>query len=261
MSDPVRHNTGPVGEDLVEAFFDRELDEGSRERFFHSLRSDLPRCAEVAKTQRIVSMLHEPIAAPDLSSRIMGELRERGAFVPARARRMIVRGRWAAAACLALGALGVAIAQRVAPDAFRLTPQPKPVSQVIRSGSSEAAESVQRLAEIVSARVLPERGSGRRGSRMIDLSLSPGATSVRLPGPGSGPIVVYTGSGAERFIVPDNIYIDRATALVLPLGQISPSRAGQDWVAISPDNPFLLPSVKARAGHEESTVKVRVVKP
>lgn len=263
MSTPVPGNPGAIPEELVDAFFDRELDEGSRERFFQSLRADLPRCAEVAKTQRIVSMLREPIAAPDFTGRIMGELRDRRAFVPARARRMIVTGRWAAAACIAMGVLAVALTQRYAPDALRLVPQPKPVTQVITSGSSDAAQSAQRLADIISARVLPEAvaGGGGRGQRMVDLSLSPGKTSVRLPGPGSGPIVVYTGSGAERFIVPDNIYIDRASALVLPLGYISPSRAGQDWVAISPDNPFLLPSVKPSTGSEESTVKVRVVKP
>ncbi len=260
MNPTLHDNPGGIPEELVDAFFDRELDEGSRERFFQSLRADLPRCAEVAKTQRLVSMLREPIAAPDLSHAIMGELRDRGAFLPPRTRRLVVVGRWAAAACLAVGVLGIALTQRAAPDALRLAPVSKPVSELIESGSTETAQSVQRLAEIVSARVLEPDRRYRGGERMLDLSLSPGSHSVRLPGEGSGPIVVYTGSGGERFVVPDNLYIDRASTFVLPLGQISPSRVGQDWVAISSENPYLLPSVKARPV-ENVTVKVRAVEP
>jgi hypothetical protein len=257
----------PIPEDLLEAFFDHELDPAGREKFFQSIRGDLQRCAEVAKTQRMISMLREPLDSPDLTEDIMGELRARGAFVPARTRRLVWSGRWAAAAALVVGVLGIALAQRYAPDSLRLVPKPKPVSQVISSSSSEAVTGVQKIAgamNIVSARIVePEGAPGaakRRG--MISLQLSPGKTSVKLPGSGGGAIVVYTGSGSERFVLPEGMYLDRSTAMVLPLGYISPTRAGQDWVAISPENPFLLPSVKPTQGQEEPAMaRVRVTKP
>jgi hypothetical protein len=264
-SRPAPYEKGKIPDELVDAFFDRELDGASREQFFGAMRADLSRCAEVAKTQRIVSLLREPVEAPDLTGAIMAEVRRRGAFVPTGMRRFVKYGRWAAAVLLAAGVLGLALVHRHSPDALRLAPRPKPVAGVIQSGSSDAAAGVQQLTQamnVVAARVLESegggRGAGKRGQRMISIGLTPGSTSVRLPGEGGGAIVVYTGTGGERFVVPDAIYFDRSSAMVLPLGQISPSK-GQDWMAISPENPFLLPSVRAPAADPREP-NVRIVK-
>ena len=54
---------GGIPEELVDRFFDRELDEGSREKFFGMLRGDLGRCAEVAKTQTDKGKQLQAIAA------------------------------------------------------------------------------------------------------------------------------------------------------------------------------------------------------
>lgn len=260
---PTPFEPGQIPDDLVDAFFDGELDEGKREKLFGAMRADLNRCAEVATMQRIISLLREPVEAPDLTEPIMERLRVRGAFLPSRTRRFIKYGRWAAALLLASGVLGVALVHRSAPDSLRLVAPPKPVTGVIRSGSSDVAAGVQQLTQamnVVSARVLEPaeaQQQSRRAQRMISIGLTPGNTSVRLPGEGGGAIVVYTGSGTERFVVPDGIYFDRSSAMVLPLGHIAPSRSGQDWTAISPENPFLLPSLKeAPADPQEPNVRI-----
>jgi hypothetical protein len=258
--------------ELVDAFFDRELDEGSRQQLFGALRGDLPRCAEVAKTQRIVSMLREPVVAPDFTHAIMGQLRARGTFVPSRTRRFIKVGRLAAAACLLLGVLGIALLQRSAPDAVRLVAQPKPVGELVNSSAADARLEVQRLnsaMNIVAARVIePQQGvtriapgAERPGQRMISVSLSPGSAIVTLPTSGSGALVVYTGSGAERFIVPDAVSMDPSLAVMLPLGYISPSRAGLNWTSMSAANPFLLPSVAPEGEADQAEARVRIIKP
>src|SRR5690606_27515213 len=84
-----------IPRELVDAFFDRQLDEGSREKFFLMLRSDLRTCGKVARTQRMLSVLKEPIEAPDLTASIMGEVARRRGFLPDRLRRMVKAGRFA----------------------------------------------------------------------------------------------------------------------------------------------------------------------
>jgi hypothetical protein len=271
----------PVSPALVDAFFDRELDEGSRERFFKMLRSDLETCARVARTQRMLSQLREGIDAPDLTGRIMGELAARDRFLPARLRKLVKAGRLAVAACLLLGVLGVAVAHRYRPEMFRLASEPTPVSDVISSGRSEAAAGVQVLAEAINlgGRATDDAGPAGRGESpaesavalaqrgMMSLRLSPAASSVTIPKFGTGAIVVYTGSGPEnRFLLPESLYLDRATAMVMPLGYISPTRLGPEWRQIGPDGLFVLPPVEAApkpapAAEAAGVVKVRVLRP
>jgi len=272
----------PIPQDLVDAFFDRELDEGSRERFFRMLRSDLETCAQVARTQRMLSQLRENVDSPDLTGRIMGELSARQRFLPARLRTMVKAGRLGIAACLLLGVLGVAAAHRYNPGMFRLASEPTPVGDVIASGKNEAAAGVQGIADainlsgraldqpkalIVTGTLAPQRAGVTTPRGMLSLRLSPSAASVTIPKLGDGAIVVYTGSGPEnRFIVPESLYQDRATAMVMPLGYISPTRVGPEWTQMGRDSMFVLPPVDfapqpAPAAAGVGGVKVRVLRP
>jgi hypothetical protein len=271
----------PIPQDLVDAFFDRELDEGSRERFFKMLRADLETCAQVAKTQRMLSQLRQGVDAPDLTGRIMGELAARDRFLPARLRRLVKAGRFGIAACLLLGVLGIAAVQRYHPGALRLVHEPTPVGDVISSGKNEAAAGVQVLAEainlsgrapdqtgvVVTGTLRDKAGAEQAPRGMLSLRLSPAASSVTIPKLGSGAIVVYTGSGPEnRFIVPESLYLDRATAMVTPLGYISPTRVGSEWTQLGRDGMFVLPPVEAApqaapAADLMGVVKVRVLRP
>jgi hypothetical protein len=204
--------TEKIPQELVDRFFDRELDEGSRERFFGMLRADLSRCAEVAKTQRLISMLREPVEAPDLSGRILDRIGERRGFLPPALRRMVKGGRLAVAACLLFGILGFAVGRRYAPDFFRLTPEEQPVTQVIESGTSEAA------AVMVRPPVPPPRPAPAATPRPAPsfVRLEPGRTSVRvLPKPpGDDRLVVYQGSGGQQhFVATERIVFDQAALI------------------------------------------------
>jgi hypothetical protein len=220
------HATGDAGtgvpQDLVDRLFDRELDEGSRETLFKLLRADLSRCAEVAKTQRMISALREPIEAPDLTDRIMARVGRRRAFLPERLRRMVTVGRLMAAACVLLCVLAVAIIQRSAPDALRLSRQDKPLTNVIESGRNDAVRNAGRLAGIVTSRP-PENAAPRRP---VLGALTPGRTSVQvLPRQRETAMAIPQGAGEEmRFVFSGGVCIDQRTSAAVAVA--APSADG-----------------------------------
>lgn len=226
---------GPIPQELVDRFFDRELDEGSRERFFGMLRADLSRCAEVAKTQRMISMLREPVEAPDLTQGILDRVGRRGGFLTHRLRSMVKAGRLAAAACILFGVLGFAIGRRYAPDFFRFAPEAQPVSQVIESGRNEAAAVIAPRFVVPPAPARPAATPQPRRSFTV-VQLEPGKTSVKTLAkpPADDRLVVYLGSGGEgRFSVSDQEVLDRASSTVLPvLSAAAPAEAVLEWLRV-----------------------------
>lgn len=222
---------GAIPRELVDQFFDRELDEGSREKFFKMLRADLSRCAEVAKTQRLVAELREPVAAPDLTDAIMTRLHRKRAFLPPRLRRLVKASRLAAAACVLLGILGIALTQRYAPGALRLTPRPAPLSGVIQSGQAELADAVESIKSRTPTTTLQNRPESHDPQRLLVLDLKPGRTSVRvLPKTASDPSALALGGSGERprFVLLNGVCIDRGTSTAMAFGPIWPPRILQD---------------------------------
>jgi hypothetical protein len=263
-----------IPEEMVDAFFDRELTEGARDRLFSQLRSDLPRCADVAQTQRIISMLREPVEAPDVSGRVLAELSRRRRFLPERLRRMVTTGRLVAAGVGLAAVLTVAVIDRLSPGTLRLTVEPRPVGGVVASSSEEAR---QNMAHLTGALTGPQTDDLRRealaaahnaanasvgGNKQVYLvqTLKPGVTTAKLlsdRAPKNGDsIVVYRGAGPDtRFTLPEAVYIDRNAAILLPLGHMSPSKAGMmGWAGVSDENLFLLPAVGPDAVAEDQAV-------
>lgn len=140
-----------LSDDVVDAFFDRSLEEASRDRFYASLRTDLKRCEQVARTQRALSMLRGPVECPDFTDDIMHRVNQRRAFLPPALRKMVTGGRTLVAASVLMGLLGVVAIHRYAPDAARLAPEPRPVSALVESGCDSAAASAQQLAGSLNA--------------------------------------------------------------------------------------------------------------
>ncbi|MCC6661776.1 MAG: hypothetical protein IT437_12920 [Phycisphaerales bacterium] len=207
----------PNPDEVVDAFFDRSLEEGSRERFFASLRRDLRQCEQVARTQRALSMLRGPVDCPDLTNRIMSRIERRRAFLPARLRSMVTGGRMLVAASLLLGLAGIFAIQRYAPEAVELTSAPRPVTRLLDSGKEGASESVRDLAgalRTVRAEAVPLARFGdlaiRGVSRPAPPTLSTGPlTSIRVLSadePESGLRLTRgaesaAGLGADRFFL------------------------------------------------------------
>lgn len=249
-----------IPDELVDRFFDRELDEGSREKFFKMIRGDLSRCAEVAKTQRIVSMLREPVEAPDLTEAILGEVRRRRGFLPARLRRMVKAGRLAVAASLLLGILGIALANRYAPGVFRLTPRAAPISGVIKSSTSELAGAVDSVkTRVPEAQRAAPASPGK--SRQLVLRLTPGKTSVKLLPPASSEVMslAQLGSGGDvRFVLVDGVCIDRGTSTAMAFGLLLPPRpAGGECSDVWIQSPFPWPAIPPAMGAGDAGKEVR----
>jgi hypothetical protein len=256
VSSTERDNLGTrIPQELVDRFFDRELDEGSREKFFGMLRADLSRCAEVAKTQRMISMLREPVATPDLTERIMTRVHGRRAFLPQRMRNMVKAGRLAAAAVVLLALFGVALAERMRPGTMRLVDEPQPLTELIESGRSDAAAGAQQLAAAVRFRpsdAAPDVKAGTGAAVAVGPviatspkrvgvgSLTPGVTTAwTLPKAAGSGLAVLPGAGSEvRFVLVDGLCIDRKTQTVVAFGYAIPG--AEPEACAEPANPYVL---------------------
>lgn len=264
-----REKTERIPDELVDAFFDRQLDEGSREKFFVMLRGDLRKCADVAKTQRMISALREPLEAPDLTASIMAQVARRRGFLPERLRRMVKAGRLAAAACVLLALLGVAMLHRFAPESVSVVERPAPVSGVVTNSAHEAAAGVQNftgavdevrakiaepaaeLGRLLSADDIPEVECGEelRAARVYFVGgLTPdGAVAAPPVLNQHESLAIYGGAGTDApFMVPSVVYLDGAsTRVVLPS---APPMAGVGrWVGAWRENIFLLERVEGEA--------------
>lgn len=221
-------------EEVVDAFFDRSLEEGSREAFYTSLRRDFRRCEQVARTQRALAMLRGPVECPDLTDKIMTRVAGRRAFLSPRLRSMVTGGRIAVAASLLLGLLGVAAIQRYAPESVQLAATPQPVSRIVEGSREGAAESARQLTgtlNTVRAEAAPLARLGDLAIRRLDApahaALTPGVlTSVRVlsaDAPDSGLRIAGGAEAATAFRA------DRFALTCTPNGTL-PRPGGTQWV-------------------------------
>lgn len=134
-----------IPDELIDAFFDGELDDVAAGDLFRQLPKDAARYEQVAKTQRMISLLRAPEECPDLTRNILHEVDRRRGFLSTSMRRFVRAGRLAAAAVVLLAFLGIAAAQRYSPDTFRMKDQPRPVAQVVDDSCSAAAMGCERV--------------------------------------------------------------------------------------------------------------------
>lgn len=200
-----------IPDELVDAYFDHELDEGSRDRLFRGMLADPERAEELARTQRAVGLLREPIDAPDLTESIMARVERRRRFIHPAQRRTVRHGRLVAAGAVLAVVLGLALTQRYAPQFLELAPRPRPITAVVEAGRAEAEQGARQLASTitsVAARATPvadadpkAAGSARPASAsrpMYSLTLQPGALAgVRtLPPAPKREVLVFGGAGS-----------------------------------------------------------------
>ncbi|MFN0133854.1 MAG: hypothetical protein ACKVW3_15165 [Phycisphaerales bacterium] len=185
-----RESRGALPAELVDAYFDRELDAAGRDDFFGRLRGDLAACEDVARTQRVVSALREPVEAPDLSQAIMAEVRRRRGFVPLRIRRVVSAGRLAVAATLLLALMGYGLARRWEPGLSDTGPAR--MTNVVRSTEREASR-------VIEFRSVIARTMARPGEHLYQsATLVPGRIIVRtFPDTASGEVLRAAAWGGE----------------------------------------------------------------
>lgn len=160
-----------IPDDLIDAFFDGELDDRAASDLFSQLPKDPARYEQVAKTQRMISLLADQEQAPDLTRNILREVDRRRGFLSTNMRRFVRIGRLAAAAVVLLAFLGIAAAQRYSPDTFRMKDQPHPVASFVEYSGSAAAKGCERLAAIpreVRAVISPLTDEVHRVAKRVD---------------------------------------------------------------------------------------------
>src|SRR5688572_17120431 len=79
---------GAIPDELVDRFFDNELDESARRAFLRSVPADLDRCEEVARTRRMLDMFKAGVVTgPDLTGRIIATVDRKRGFASRNVRR------------------------------------------------------------------------------------------------------------------------------------------------------------------------------
>jgi hypothetical protein len=267
---PDRPKAPPIPQYLVDAYFDHELDEGTRERLYRSMLADPRQAGLMQRMQRAIGRLRESVDAPDLTGSIMARVEARRPFLPNRQRRMVSAGRLAAAACVLIAVSGVALTRRWWPGALDLVTRERPVSAVVDAGRADAESGARNLAATLSAvsehaepmldlrrRVLEGVTAG--GSRFPEPArasaapLSPGrlASVWTLPAGPAEPLVVVSGSGAEFGLAHSDLAsLEQFDASRFPIARIVAAMGGE-WVwtggpgTESCDRLFVVPGVAA----------------
>lgn len=155
---PKRADGPPAGtpDHLVDAFFDRELDPQRSRDLLAGLKHDAPRSEEIARTQRMLSMLRRtPMRAEraedDLVDAILARVDRKRRFLPDFWRRFVTAGRLATAATVLLAGMGVAVLGRTHPEMLRLAPQPAPIATLVDVGQTEVSQSAERCSGALEA--------------------------------------------------------------------------------------------------------------
>lgn len=129
---------GPIPDELVDRFFDRELDDTGRAGFMRRLDADPRACERVAKTNRFLTLLKRGVRAPDQTDSILDRVDYLRGFVAPKERKLVRFGRLAVAAMLFGVIAGAVIVQRRAPEVVELAGMPTPVRDVARAAAKEA---------------------------------------------------------------------------------------------------------------------------
>lgn len=133
---------GAIPDDLVDQMLDGEVDPRVERQVLGAIGRDRDASKRLDATERVLQTLKacdREMECPDFSSRVLAQVASRsGLFSTSGFRRMLAY-RYAAAASILLAIGGLFVAQRMAPETVRLTPQAAPVSRLVHSVPVETA--------------------------------------------------------------------------------------------------------------------------
>lgn len=130
-----------IPDEMIDRFFDRQLDAGEKAALFAQLRAQPDRACEVVQTQQILAELDDPIIGPDLVGGVLDRVHQRRAFLPSRWRSVVTVGRALVAVCVLATIGGVALLERYAP-ALTMDDRPMPVTRMVTSGPQTVLQDV-----------------------------------------------------------------------------------------------------------------------
>lgn len=136
-------DTAPNARDLLDAYFDGDLDRAGKGQLHEALRHDPVLAEEFSRTSEAVSMLRQSSSntslGVDLTDRVLTQCDNTHGYLNKRGRRFVLAGRSAVAlAALALTA-GVVLFVRLTPPELRLPESQRPLSALIEGGNADAA--------------------------------------------------------------------------------------------------------------------------
>lgn len=119
-----------IPDELVDAFFDGDLDDTDSREFIRELRNDAPTAKKVVSLNSALEALRRPVSTPDFTSSIMDEVEGRTPWLSGREFRLL--GHWRAAAAIGVLCLITAtfVTQRVAPGSTTFVAQDAPVTRL-----------------------------------------------------------------------------------------------------------------------------------
>lgn len=135
---------GPNPRELLDTYFDGDLDRAGKARLHKALREDHLLAEEFSRTSEAVSMLRHCGSnnglGIDLTDRVLARCEVRRGYLNRQGRRFVLAGRSAVAmAALAIVA-GVVVWVRLTPPELRLPESQRPLGVLLESGNSDAAD-------------------------------------------------------------------------------------------------------------------------
>ena len=107
---------GPIPDDLVDQFLDREISDADRARLTGALDADSGVCERLARLSFALTRMKRGVKAPDLSEQILDRVDRLRGFVPTKHRPLVRLGRIAVAASMFGIIAGAVIVRRSTPE-------------------------------------------------------------------------------------------------------------------------------------------------
>jgi hypothetical protein len=133
----------PNARELLDAYFDGEIDRASKGQLHESLRHDPVLAEEFARTSEAVSMLRQSGSnaglGVDLTESVLARCEAKHHYLSKRGRRFVLAGRSAVALAAMVMIAGVVVFIRLTPPGLRLPEGERPLGVLMESGNAEAS--------------------------------------------------------------------------------------------------------------------------
>jgi hypothetical protein len=130
--------------ELLDAYFDGQLDRAGKGALHEALRKDAVLAEEFSRTSEAVSMLRQDSSnaglGVDLADRVLARCDVRSRYMSKRGRKFVFAGRTAVALAALVMVAGVVLWVRLTPPEFRLAEHERPLSVLLEGSNADAAQ-------------------------------------------------------------------------------------------------------------------------
>jgi len=134
----------PGDRDLLDAYFDGELDSAGKGRLHEALCADAVLAEEFSRTSEAVSMLRQSASnaglATDLTDGVLARCEVRERLLSKRGRRFVLAGRSAVALATLAIVAGLVVWVRLTPPQLRLAEHERPLGVLLEGSNRDAAQ-------------------------------------------------------------------------------------------------------------------------